>query len=113
VAGGKDGGWWSLRPLVVPAVPGAGHPVDVFIGKALAEQGLEFSGEAGRTALVRRLHFALHGLPPQLEDVSAWPEDASGGWEGLVDRLLASPRYGERWARHWFDVIHFADSGTM
>jgi hypothetical protein len=110
VAGGKDGGWWSLRPLVVPAVPGAGHPVDVFIGKALAEQGLEFSGEAGRTALVRRLHFALHGLPPQLEDVSAWPEDASGGWEGLVDRLLASPRYGERWARHWFDVIHFADS---
>lgn len=110
VAGGKDGGWWSLRPLVAPAVPGAGHPVDVFIGKALAEQGLEFSGEAGRTALVRRLHFALHGLPPQLEDVSAWPEDASGGWEGLVDRLLASPRYGERWARHWFDVIHFADS---
>ncbi|MFN5960781.1 MAG: PSD1 and planctomycete cytochrome C domain-containing protein [Verrucomicrobiota bacterium] len=110
VAGGKDGGWWSLRPLVAPAVPGAGHPVEVFLGKALAEQGLEFSGEAGRTALVRRLHFALHGLPPQLEDVSAWPADASGGWEGLVDRLLASPRYGERWARHWFDVIHFADS---
>lgn len=110
VAGGKDGDWWSLRPLVAPAPPGTGHPVDAFIGKALAERGLEFSGEAGRTALVRRLHFALHGLPPQLEDVSAWPEDASGGWEGLVDRLLASPRYGERWARHWFDVIHFADS---
>lgn len=109
-AGGKGGDWWSLRPLVAPVVPGAGHPVDAFIGKALAEEGLEFSGEAGRTALVRRLHFALHGLPPQLEDVSAWPEEASGGWEGLVDRLLASPRYGERWARHWFDVIHFADS---
>ena len=110
VAGGRGGDWWSLRPLVAPAVPGTGHPVDAFIGKGLAAQGLAFSGEAGRTALVRRLHFALHGLPPQLEDVAAWPEDGSGGWDGLVDRLLASPRYGERWARHWFDVIHFADS---
>jgi hypothetical protein len=115
VAEGSGGGsshadWWSLRPLVAPAVPGEGHPVDAFIGKALAGKGLGFSGEAGRTVLVRRLHFALHGLPPQPEDASAWPDEASGGWEGLVDRLLASPRHGERWARHWFDVIHFADS---
>lgn len=110
--------WWSLRPLVRPQAPGDGHPVDAFVRARLIEKGLAPSPAADPRTLVRRLYFDLHGLPPSPEEVEAFTAACADGSEAtfhtqlsaLTDRLLASPRYGERWARHWFDVIHFADS---
>ncbi len=106
--------WWSLRPLVGPPVPAAGHPVDAFINTALQEKGLTPAPPADARTLVRRMYFDVHGLPPSPEEVeafaAAWLEDPAAAVSRLTDHLLASPRYGERWARHWFDVIHFADS---
>jgi hypothetical protein len=106
--------WWSLKPLRRPAVPvaeGVKNPIDAFIRAKLAENGLATSPPADRRTLIRRLTFDLHGLPPTPEEVESFVKDDSpDAYERLVDRLLASPRYGERWARHWFDVIHFADT---
>jgi hypothetical protein len=109
--------WWSLKPLVIPPVPqsaasnGVTHPIDAFIGDRLTAAGLSFSAEASPRDLIRRLHFDLVGLPPSPEEVARFEADPSpAAYEQLVDALLASPRYGERWARHWFDTIHFADS---
>ncbi len=117
---GKEGGsWWSLRPLVRPAVPGVGtgpggggeHPVDAFVRARLASSGLQASPEADRRTLIRRLSFDLVGLPPTPEEVEAFERDADPrAYERLVDRLLASPRHGERWARHWLDVVHFGET---
>ena len=114
---GRD--WWSLRPLARPAVPTvapamagwARTPIDRFILAKLAEKGLRPSREADRRTLIRRLSFDLIGLPPTPEEVSAFLDDrAPDAYERLVDRLLASPHYGERWARHWMDVVHFAET---
>ncbi len=104
--------WWSLRPLTRPAVPaGASHPVDAFLREKLNAAGLTPSPEADRRTLIRRVSYDLHGLPPSPEETQAFlNDDAPGAYERLVDRLLASPRYGERWARHWFDVIHYGES---
>ncbi|HEV7402922.1 MAG TPA: PSD1 and planctomycete cytochrome C domain-containing protein [Chthoniobacteraceae bacterium] len=108
--------WWSLKPLVKPAPPapmdaGVTHPVDRFIRARLAERKLAPSPEADRRTLIRRLYFDLHGLPPSLEEVAAFERDPDPqACEKIVDRLLASPRYGERWARHWLDTIHFAET---
>lgn len=104
--------WWSLRPLQPIAVPaGAAHPIDAFIQAELHANGLAASPEADRRTLVRRLYVDLHGMLPTPEEVDAFVRDSDpSAWEKLVDRLLASPRYGERWARHWLDVVHFADS---
>ena len=106
--------WWSLRPLVRPPVPGDGHPVDAFIHAQIKERGLTPSPPADPRTLVRRLYFDLHGLPPTPEEVEAFSTatilNLKSQISNLTDHLLASPRYGERWARHWFDVIHFADS---
>ncbi|MDX1982058.1 MAG: DUF1549 and DUF1553 domain-containing protein [Bryobacteraceae bacterium] len=102
---GEDPRWWSLRPLK-PA--GAGD-IDSFIGARL--NGIAPSPEADRRTLIRRLSYDLHGLPPSPEDTRAFVADRSANaYEKLVDRLLASPRYGERWARHWLDVVHYGDS---
>ncbi len=103
-AGAKDTKpHWSLVPLVKPAVPaGAVHPIDAFILAKLAEKKLTPSPPADPRTLLRRMTYDLTGLPPTAEEVSSFPEAA--------DRLLASPRYGERWARHWLDTIHFADT---
>ncbi|MBL8211520.1 MAG: PSD1 domain-containing protein [Bryobacterales bacterium] len=110
-AGAAPEVWWSLKPLRKPAVPGAGHPVDAFLRQRLSEAGLAASPEAGRRTLIRRLYLDLHGLPPSLEEIEAFVADRSPrAYEDLVDRLLASPRYGERWARHWLDVIHYGES---
>ncbi len=111
----KDAGsdWWSLRPLTRPPVPGGAfrNPIDAFVAAKLAEKGLAMSPEAGRRTLIRRLTVDLHGLPPTPEEVAAFEADRSpGAYEKLVDRLLASPRYGERWARHWLDAAHFAET---
>jgi hypothetical protein len=112
--GAKDDsrGWWSLRPLAPVAVPAlVPHPIDAFIIEKLRAAKLEPSAEADRRTLIRRLTFDLHGLPPTPAEIEAFAQDtSSGAYEKLVDRLLASPRYGERWARHWMDVIHYGES---
>ncbi len=111
--------WWSLRPLVqpdVPAVTGEGAswvrtPIDAFIDQQLRRVGLRPSPEADRRTLARRLYFDLWGLPPAPGEVEAFVNDPSPDAYGrLVERLLASPHYGERWGRHWLDVVHYADT---
>ena len=110
--------WWSLKPLVKPAVPqigsrqsAIGNPIDAFILAKLREQKLTPSPAADRGTIIRRLTFDLHGLPPTPEEVDRFEQDvAPQAYERLVDRLLASPRYGERWARHWLDVVHYGES---
>jgi len=106
--------WWSLKPLqrqAVPAIAGANNPIDAFIRTKLAEKKLNPSREAGRRTLIRRVFFDLTGLPPTPEEIEAFiaAPDAQA-YEKLVDRLLASPRHGERWARHWLDVVHYGDT---
>jgi mono/diheme cytochrome c family protein len=111
--------WWSFRPLNRPELPnlGAGdeararNSVDRFVLAKLREKGLAPSREADKRQLVRRLYFDLVGLPPTPEDIAAFVNDpAPDAYEKLVDRLLASPAYGERWARHWLDVVHYGDT---
>ena len=105
--------WWSLKPLSQPAVPGDGsqHPVDAFIQSRLQQAGLTQSPEADRRTQIRRVYYDLTGLPPTPQEVEAFVSDLDPlAYEKTVDQLLASPRYGERWARHWLDTIHFADS---
>ncbi len=103
---------WSLEPLVSPVVPGnESNPIDGFILEKLSEKNLAPSPAAGRVTLIRRLYYNLIGLPPSPEEVEAFISDSSPtAYEDLVDHLLASPRYGERWARHWLDTIQFADT---
>ncbi len=114
--GAPDQTWWSFRELVRPAVPQpvaarGTNPIDRFIAARLAENGLSPSRPADRTTLVRRLSFNLHGLPPSPAEVDAFVNDSSpDAYQRLVDRLLASPRYGERWGRHWLDVAHYGES---
>ena len=108
--------WWSLKPIVkssVPAGDAGGNAVDAFISAKLKENDLTMSPPADARTLVRRVYFDLTGLPPSPEEVEAFvKESATSGaaYEALVDRLLASPRYGERWARHWLDVVHFGET---
>ena len=108
---------WAWQPVARPAVPPAhdGWParneIDRFVQSKLAEKGLAPAPEADRRTLIRRLSFDLHGLPPAPEDVAAFLADGEpDAYERLVDRLLASPHYGERWARHWLDIAHYADT---
>jgi hypothetical protein len=110
--------WWSLKPLVRTALPTIRNPqseirnpIDAFIVARLAEQELPQSPAADRRTLIRRLNFDLLGLPPAWEEVEEFAaDDAPDAYEKLVDRLLASPRYGERWARHWLDVVHYGET---
>ena len=103
---------WALKPLVAASVPeGAAHPIDAFIREKLRGRGLHPSPEADRRTLIRRIYFDLIGLPPNPEEIAEFIGDAApDAFEHLVDRLLASPRYGERWARHWIDLAHFAET---
>ena len=87
------------------------NPIDAFVRHRLPEQGLSPSTEAARRTLIRRVTYDLTGLPPSASDVEQFANDASSsGYEQMVDRLLASPRYGERWARHWLDLVHFGET---
>ncbi|MBX3444736.1 MAG: PSD1 domain-containing protein [Planctomyces sp.] len=105
---------WSFQPIrrpVPPSVPGAQSPVDAFIGERLAASGTTFSPEADRLTLLRRLSFDLLGLPPTPEEVDRFVADPDpDAYVTLVDELLASPRFGERWGRHWLDLARYADS---
>jgi len=103
---------WSFQPLEKPSVPGdAANAIDAFIHAKLRERGLTSSPSADRRTLIRRLSFDLTGLPPTADEVDAFCAEAdSRAYDNLVDRLLASPRYGERWARHWLDVVHYGET---
>ena len=112
---------WSYRPLAQPKTPeiqwshqDRQNSIDAFIEAEIAEQGLETSAPAEDRALLRRLTFDLHGLPPSEQTLQAYVEDTSPDkYERQVDRLLASPRFGERMARHWMDVARYAESVTL
>ncbi len=105
---------WSFQPVKRPAVPeieGAANPIDAFLLVAMRGEGLEFAPEADRATLLRRVTLNLTGLPPTPAEVDAFLADESEeAYEKVVDRLLASRAYGERWARHWLDVAGYADS---
>ncbi len=105
--------WWSFIPPVKPAPPTQdGNPIDAFINKTLDEKGLEPLSAADPRTLIRRAYIDLHGLPPTPEQVEAFVNDSSpAAWAKLVDQLLESPRYGEKWGRHWLDVVRYADTG--
>ncbi|MBS1833000.1 MAG: DUF1549 domain-containing protein, partial [Acidobacteria bacterium] len=106
--------WWSLQPLQTTTPASDGNPqsnIDRFILAKLSQHGLAPSKPAGRRELIRRVTFDVTGLPPTPEEVDAFIHDPSpAAYENLVDRLLASPRYGERWGRHWLDVARFSES---
>jgi hypothetical protein len=120
VARPLDYDWWSFQEVVKPAVPTLVDspnrhwirtPVDAFVLELLERKNLVPSKEAGRRTLIRRLSYDLTGLPPTIEQIEAFEEDLSeDAYNRLVERLLASPRYGERWARHWLDVVKYADT---
>jgi cytochrome c553 len=107
---------WAFRPVRRPAAPrarglGARTAIDAFLLAGLQEKGLSFAPEAGRRTLIRRLSFDLVGLPPAPEEVEAFVADGRpDAYERLVERYLASPRHGERWARYWLDVARYADT---
>jgi mono/diheme cytochrome c family protein len=107
---------WSLQPLRRPAIPRTQSawvrtPIDAFVLDKLTAMKLTPSPEADRATLIRRLTYDLHGLPPAWEEIQAFVADRSpDAYERLLDRLLASPRYGERWGRHWLDVVHYGES---
>ncbi len=112
--------FWAFQPPVRPAIPTVADslaawiktPVDAFLLQAMTSKGLRPSPQAGRRTLIRRLYLDMLGLPPSLEDVTAFVNDtATDAWERLVDRVLRSPHHGERWARHWLDLVRYSDSG--
>ncbi len=113
----QDRSHWAFQPLVRPPLPGvsdaawARNPVDYFILAKLETAGIEPGQPASPSTLLRRVYFDLIGLPPTPEDVLAFEQDRStDAYERVVERLLASPRYGERWGRHWLDLARYADS---
>ena len=117
VVSDEDRKWWAFQPVAKPELPPvkdaawSTQPVDRFILAKLEAQNLRPAPEAPREDLVRRVTFDLWGLPPTPEESAAFVKDAApGAYERLLDRLLASPRYGERWARHWLDLVRYADS---
>jgi mono/diheme cytochrome c family protein len=114
-----DRQWWAFRPMQETRPPREGqgwarNDIDRFVAAKLKAAGLQPAPEASRIALVRRLTFDLLGLPPTPEEIAAFLRDSETApdlaYEKLLDRLLASPRYGERWARHWLDLVRYADS---
>jgi hypothetical protein len=112
----KKAEFWSFQKAAKPEVPKIegkvfANPIDAFIAERRAKEGLHGSPRADRRTLARRLFFDLTGLPPTPEELKRFLADESADAEGaLVDRLLASERYGERWARYWLDIVHFGES---
>src|SRR5205823_177013 len=109
---------WSLQPIRKPAIPAVRqpgrNPIDAFIRTRLDSAGLSPAPAAEPLVLLRRFHFDLTGIPPTPDEIAAFQKEASIDAEAAIrrtiDRLLASPHYGERWARHWLDVARYADS---
>ena len=112
----KQRAFWSFQPLKVVALPEvkdthwAKTPIDKFVLAKMTDAGIKPGAQADRRTLIRRATYDLTGLPPTPEEVDAFVKDRSPhAWENLIDRLLASPRYGERWGRHWLDVARYAE----
>jgi hypothetical protein len=109
---------WAFQPLREPAVPelrnpnsAIHNPIDSFVLARLSDKGLSPAPRADKRTLIRRACFDLLGLPPTADEIDAFEKDASpDAWEKLIDRLLTSPHYGERWARHWLDVARYSDT---
>jgi hypothetical protein len=108
---------WAFQPIRRPPIPAVAHPewvsspVDAFVLKQLGDRGLSPSPRADRRTLLRRVTYDLTGLPPTTEEAEAFEKDKSpDAFARVVDRLLASPHYGERWGRHWLDVARYADT---
>lgn len=113
----EDRAWWAFQPLAKPDVPTnkddtwSRNEIDRFVLHRMQSEGLTPASRADRRALIRRLYFDLVGLPPTPAEVAAFVADESPrAYEQLVDRLLASEQYGERWGRHWLDLVRYADS---
>lgn len=111
----SDFDWWSFKKIVRPDVPSTdswnGNPIDAFVQRKLTEKGLRHSGPADRQTMIRRLTYDLTGLPPTPDEVRSFlADDGPDAYEKLVGRLLDSRHYGERWARHWLDVVKYADT---
>jgi cytochrome c553 len=109
---------WAFQPVKKPRVPKAGvkadNPIDAFVRAKLDAAGLRPAPPAGKRTLIRRATFDLTGLPPTPEEIDAFLKDESpGAFAKVIDRLLASPAYGERWGRHWLDVARYADSNGL
>jgi mono/diheme cytochrome c family protein len=105
--------WWAFQPVKRPEVPPGPfkNPVDAFIATKLGDKGLSLSPRADKRTLIRRATYDLTGLPPTPEEVDAFLKDTSpDAFAKVVDRLLASPHYGERWGRHWLDLVRYADT---
>lgn len=113
----EDRAFWAYQPIADPEPPQVKHPervrtpIDAFLLARLEQEELAFADDADKVALIRRATLDLHGLPPTPEEIDAFvADDSADAYERLIDRLLASPRYGERWGRHWLDVAGYADS---
>jgi hypothetical protein len=109
--------FWAFRPVVGPAVPQVrdtawvNTPIDAFLLARLEAAGLQPAPPAAKTSLLRRVYYDLIGLPPTPDEVDAFLADAApDAYERVVERLLASPHYGERWARHWLDLVRYAET---
>ena len=110
----RKGQHWAFRTVRAPAAPRvsklsrARTPIDAFVLARLQVSGLELSADADRQTLLRRVHLDLTGLPPTVEEIEAWRTDERpDAYERLIDRLLASPHFGERWGKHWLDVAGY------
>ena len=103
--------YWAYQQLKRPVVPGGGHPVDEFLNDKLKAKKLASIGPAERGALIRRVTYDLTGLPPTPEQIDSFVKSTDAkAWEKLIDELLASPQYGEKWGRHWLDIVRYAES---
>ncbi|MEO2035420.1 MAG: PSD1 and planctomycete cytochrome C domain-containing protein, partial [Planctomycetaceae bacterium] len=111
----EDRNFWSFQPPRAVSIPEmtelASNPVDAFMQRELIANGMNFSPEADRTTLIRRATFDLTGLPPTPDEVNSFLADTSiDAWQRVIERLLVSPRYGERWGRYWLDLAGYSDS---
>src|SRR5262245_44654274 len=109
---------WAFQAVRRPPVPtnskSAASPIDAFVAAKLREKSTKLQSAADRRTLVRRAYFDLIGLPPSPEEVATFvADDDPRAYERLIDRLLESPHYGERWGRHWLDVAGFAESSMF
>jgi mono/diheme cytochrome c family protein len=106
--------FWAFKPVARPTVPaGATNPIDAFIAAQRTAAGLTPTTPASKATLIRRAYYDLLGLPPTPEAVAAFVADtAPNAYEQLIDRLLASPHYGERWGRHWLDLVRYAETNS-
>jgi hypothetical protein len=113
----EDRNYWAYRPIKRPALPAVKgrawvrNPIDAFLLAGVEAKGLTPAPPAERTALIRRVYYDLTGLPPTPEEIDAFVRDpAPDAYERLVDQLLKSPHYGEKWARHWLDIVRYAET---